>query len=194
MTEDELIAAAFGEHAELRSAPAEGGDPTAHKPDNATAGVSVGPAVTGDRASDQHASGPAAGEALDAARKWLRHAANSTLSSTTRASRIYLRGGLIELEQSLAALIESQRRDATRRALEMAAEIAEEHQQKAKAMQAGLLEKRDPFYGVGSADSVEWDKHQRAAGMAAAIAEAIRCVYRKPIRALQGTGQGLERE
>lgn len=57
---------------------------------------------------------------------------------------------------------------------ERCAVIADENAKRAKAMQAALLERRDPVYGVGSADSVEWNKHQRAVGMANAVATEIR--------------------
>lgn len=43
----------------------------------------------------------------EAARAWLDAHANSTYSGTGRAGRIYLRGGIVELEASLVALMTS---------------------------------------------------------------------------------------
>ena len=59
-------------------------------------------------------------------------------------------------------------------ALDEAAKIADEHRERAKQMQADLLKKRDPVYGVGTADSARWDQFQHGAGAAAAVAAAIR--------------------
>jgi hypothetical protein len=63
-----------------------------------------------------------------------------------------------------------------REALEQAARIADEHRERAKSMQSDLLKRRDPVYGVGSADSARWDQYQHGAGAAAAIAAAIRAL------------------
>lgn len=77
---------------------------------------------------------------------------------------------------SLAALL-AEREAAV---VEKCAKVADAHRDRAKAMQAGLLQKRDPVYGVGSADSKQWDQFQHGAGAAAAIATAIRALRPEP--------------
>ncbi|MFN0131241.1 MAG: hypothetical protein ACKVW3_01715 [Phycisphaerales bacterium] len=79
-------------------------------------------------------------------------------------------------EEKLAVLLADAESAQHERTKAVALHEALAHRDRAKAMQAGLLKKRDPVYGIGTADSVEWDKHQRSAGCAAAIAEAIRAL------------------
>lgn len=89
-----------------------------------------------------------------------------------------LRADLVgEMEESILEAY----RMGQERMRERAADEAKLHRERAKEMQQGLLKKRDRFYGVGSVDSIEWDRHQRAAGCAAAIAEAIRVLEPEPL-------------
>jgi len=87
---------------------------------------------------------------------------------------------------SLAVLLTALLERVQREEREACAAQCDERAAFAKSEQGRLLERRDPVYGIGSADSLEWDKHQRAAGMAHALATTIR-VRTKSRRARGGT-------